>query len=74
MQVSHPTASEYLRSLLNVDLLVKRQKKYYYADSVFRYWVANIGQGIEFEHTPSHDILNKELIPQLMEQIQRLSS
>ena len=73
LRVSHQTTGEYLRSLLNVDLIVERKKKYYYVDSVLRYWVANVGQGIDIEYLPSEELLG-ELIPQLVEQIQRTSS
>lgn len=73
MRVSHQTAREYLRSLLDVDLLVQREKRYFYADPILRYWVANVGQGIDLEYLPSEELLC-QLIPRLVEQFHRTSS
>ncbi len=55
MRVSHAAASEYLRWLTEVDLLVsvtegggqKPRKHYFYRDPVLRYWVAMVTRGIE---------------------------
>jgi hypothetical protein len=37
-------ARDYLRRLMEVDLLVERAGRYFYADPVFRYWVAQTTQ------------------------------
>jgi len=55
LRVSHAAASEYLRWLIEVDLLVtttegggrKPRKRYFYRDPVLRYWVAMATRGIE---------------------------
>lgn len=47
IHVTPASASDYLRWLCEVDLLVQREKKYYYQDSVLRFWVANVIRGIE---------------------------
>jgi len=43
---------EYLRALLEVDLIVKRERQYYFRDPVLRFWVAYTGRGIELEMSP----------------------
>ena len=42
-------ARDYLRRLMEVDLLVEREGRYFYADPVFRYWVAQTTTGVAIE-------------------------
>jgi predicted transcriptional regulator len=75
LRVSHATASEYLRWLVEVDLLVtvtegggrKPHKRYFYQDPVLRYWVAMATRGVEVPpSTPPVDL------PELLEHLDRL--
>lgn len=65
LRVSHAAASEYLRWLIEVDLLItttegggrKPRKRYFYRDPVLRYWVAMATRGIEVPpSTPPVDL------------------
>lgn len=47
LKVAPGTARNYLRWLLEVDLLIEHQKMYYFRDPVLRYWIAMISRGIE---------------------------
>jgi AAA+ ATPase superfamily predicted ATPase len=75
LRVSHAAASEYLRWLVEVDLLVtttegggrKPRKHYFYRDPVLRYWVAMVTRGIEAPPAaPPVDL------PELLEHLDRL--
>jgi AAA+ ATPase superfamily predicted ATPase len=54
MNVAPPTASEYLRWLLEIDLIVKCNKRYYFEDAVFKYWLIHSTNGIEVDSMPRH--------------------
>lgn len=47
LKVTPGTARNYLRWLLEVDLLIEHQKLYYFRDPVLRYWIAMVSRGIE---------------------------
>jgi len=47
LKVTPGAARNYLRWLLEVDLLIEHQKSYYFRDPVLRYWIAMISRGIE---------------------------
>ena len=75
LRVSHAAASEYLRWLVEVDLLLtttegggrKPRKRYFYRDPVLRYWVAMVTRGVEVPpSTPPVDL------PQLLDHLERL--
>lgn len=75
LRVSHAAASEYLRWLVEVDLLVavaegggqKPRRRYFYRDPVLRYWVAMVTRGIEVPPaTPPIDL------PELLAHLDRL--
>jgi hypothetical protein len=75
LRVSHAAASEYLRWLVEVDLLLtttegggrKPRTRYFYRDPVLRYWVAMVTRGIEVPpSTPPVDL------PQLLDHLERL--
>ncbi len=51
LHVTPGTARNYLRWLLEVDLLIDQQKQYYFRDPVLRYWIAMISRGIEVTTT-----------------------
>ncbi len=60
---------EYLRALMEVDLLVKRERRYYFRDPVLRFWVAYTGRGIELEASPRPEELT-ELLQVVTERFQ----
>ena len=63
-------ARDYLRRLMEVDLLVERQGRYFYADPVFRYWVAQTTKGVAIEGFPRQEEL-KALVAGLAERFAR---
>ncbi len=63
----------YLRCLIEVDLIIEEEKKYYYRDPVLRFWVAYTGQGVEVDAFPRREDL-EGLIADLSERFQRTSS
>jgi transcriptional regulator with XRE-family HTH domain len=73
MKVTPPTASEYLRGLMEVDLIVERQKKYFFEDPVFKYWLIHSTKGIEVDSMPrSEDLWG--LIKKLDDSFQQAST
>ena len=66
-------AHDYLRRLMAVDLLVERDGRYFYADPVFRYWVAQTTKGVAIEGFPRQDEL-KGLVAGLTERFARVST
>jgi len=55
MKIMPPTASEYLRALLDVDLIVEREKGYFFEDAVFKYWLVHATKGIEVDFMPHRE-------------------
>lgn len=45
------TASDYLRWLREVDLVLEKEHQYYFRDPVLRFWVANVVRGVEVSLT-----------------------
>ena len=72
LHVSPATASDYLRWLCEVDLLVEKDKTYSYQDPVLRFWVANVIRGIEVSLN-AEPLSLKGLITHLDRQFQRVS-
>ena len=66
-------ARDYLRRLMEVDLLVERQGRYFYADPVFRYWVAQTTKGVAIDGFPRQEEL-KALVAGLAERFARAST
>ena len=66
-------ARDYLRRLMEVDLLVDREGRYYYADPVFRYWVAQTTTGAAIEGFPRQEELSN-LVAGLAERFARAST
>jgi predicted transcriptional regulator len=64
---------DYLRRLMEVDLLVERDGRYSYADPVFRYWVAQTTKGVALEGFPRQEDLNR-LVADLAERFARAST
>jgi len=52
LKVTPPTASEYLRWLLEVDIIFEQDKGYYFLDPVFKYWLNHSTRGIEVDLFP----------------------
>lgn len=53
------SVQDYLRSLLDVDLLMVRGQRYFYRDAVLRYWVAHMSRGIETDGFPNTEDLRR---------------
>lgn len=64
---------EYLRLLMEIDLIVEAEKRYYYRDPVLRFWVAHTTRGVEVDAFPRREDL-ESLIGDLSERFQRVSS
>jgi hypothetical protein len=58
---------------MEVDLLVERQGRYFYADPVFRYWVAQTTKGVAIDGFPRQEEL-KALVADLAERFARAST
>lgn len=63
----------YLRWLMEVDLIIEEEKRYYYRDPVLRFWVAYTSQGVEVDAFPRREDL-EGLVADLSERFQRVSS
>ena len=70
LRVTSGSASDYLRWLCEVDLVVEKNKAYYFRDQVLRFWVGNVIKGIEISMTAEPMDL-KGLIQRLDHQFQR---
>jgi DNA-binding Lrp family transcriptional regulator len=73
LRVSDPTAREYLRWLLEVDLIQEVEGGYAHRDPVLRFWVAHTAVGIEVGPFPKHEEV-RDLLPQLEESLQRTAT
>ncbi len=67
------SVQDYLRWLIDVDLLVFKDQRYFYRDVVLRYWVAYISRGIEVDGFPTTEDL-KRLVADLSERFARTST
>lgn len=72
LRVTSASASDYLRWLCEVDLVVEKDQAYYFRDPVLRFWVGNVIKGIEVSLTAEPMDL-KGLIHRLDHQFQRVS-
>jgi AAA+ ATPase superfamily predicted ATPase len=72
LRVTSGSASDYLRWLCEVDLVVEKEKAYYFRDQVLRFWVGNVIKGIEISLTAEPMDL-KGLINRLDHQFQRVA-
>lgn len=63
----------YLRSLLQSDLIIKHEDRYFFSDPVLKYWLAQITLGKDTELTLRPLLLN-DLIQELEEKFHRISS
>jgi hypothetical protein len=72
LRVTSGSASDYLRWLCEVDLVVEKDQAYYFRDPVLRFWVGNVIKGIEVSLTAEPMDL-KGLINRLDYQFQRVS-
>lgn len=64
---------EYLRWLMEVDLVTEEDGCYYYRDPVLRFWVAYTSRGIEVDAFPRREDL-EGLVADLAERFQRVST
>ncbi len=72
LRVTSGSASDYLRWLCEVDLVVEKDQAYYFRDPVLRFWVGNVIKGIEVSLTAEPMDL-KGLIHRLDNHFQRVS-
>lgn len=72
LRVAPASASDYLRWLCEVDLVVEKERAYSFRDPVLRFWVGNVIRGIEVSIT-SEPLDLKQLIHRLDHQFQRVS-
>lgn len=72
LRVTVASATDYLRWLREVDLVVEHDRRYYFRDPVLRFWVANVVRGVEVSLTAGPlDLAG--LIARLDAQFQRAS-
>jgi predicted transcriptional regulator len=67
------SVQDYLHSLIDVDLLVVREQRYFYRDAVLRYWVAYMSRGIETDGFPNTEDLRR-LMAELPERFTHASA
>lgn len=73
LRIAQGAVRNYLNSLLEVDIIIRKEDKYYFKDSVLRYWIAATEQEIELDEFPrQEDILS--LVHRLEEKFSRVSS
>jgi hypothetical protein len=72
LHVASATASDYLRWLCEVDLVIEKDQAYFFRDPVLRFWVGNVIKGIEVSLTAEPMDL-KGLVQRLDHQFQRVS-
>jgi len=63
LRIAQGAVRNYLNSLINVDIVTRKEDKYYFRDPILRYWVAATEQEIELDEFPrQEDILSLEEI------------
>jgi len=68
-----PAIKDALESLIRVDIILERDKRYFFIDPVLRYWIAYFELGIEVDELPrERDLIS--LLKELDEKFQRVSS
>lgn len=71
LRVTPASASDYLRWLCEVDLVVEKERAYSFRDPVLRFWVGSVIRGVEVS-TTSELLDLKQLIHRLDHQFQRV--
>ncbi len=56
---SAPVTKSIIERLMDVDIIYKKDNKFYFADNVLRLWVKLTSQGYEFEDVPDDKILDE---------------
>ncbi|MBI2542288.1 hypothetical protein HYV80_06270 [Candidatus Woesearchaeota archaeon] len=56
---SAPVAKSILERLMEVDIIYKKDSKFYFADNVLRLWLKLTSHGYEFDDVPDDKILNE---------------
>jgi len=73
LRIAQGAVRNYLNSLIKVDIIAKKDNKYYFKDPVLRYWLAATEEEIELDEFPrQEDILS--LVHRLEEKFSRVSS
>jgi hypothetical protein len=72
LRVTAGSASDYLRWLCEVDLVIEKDKAYYFRDQVLRFWIGNVIKGVEISLS-AEPVDLKRLILRLDQQFQRVS-
>ncbi len=58
---SAPVTKSILERLMEVDIIYKKDNKFYFSDNVLRLWLKLISQGYEFDDVPDDKILNEAM-------------
>ncbi len=56
---SAPVTKSILERLMDVDIIYKKDNKFYFADNVLRLWLKLVSQGYEFDDIPDDKILDE---------------
>ena len=56
---SAPVTKSILERLMEVDILCKKDNKFYFSDNVLRLWIKFVSQGYEFDEEPDDRILDE---------------
>jgi AAA+ ATPase superfamily predicted ATPase len=62
-----------LERLCDIDLIVKEDKLYYFRDPVFRYWIMNVYEGVEFDTLPGKKVL-EDMVRDIEEKFEKIST
>ncbi len=62
-----------LERLIDIDLIVKEDKRYYFRDPVFRYWIMNVYEGVEFDIMPGKRVI-EDMVRDIEEKFEKAST
>jgi AAA+ ATPase superfamily predicted ATPase len=64
------TTRNMLERLSDIDMIVREDRLYYFRDPVFRYWIMNVYEGMEFDAVPGKKVL-EDIVRDLEEKFQK---
>lgn len=67
------TTRNMLERLCDIDMIVREDKLYYFRDPVFRYWIMNVYEGMEFDALPGKKVL-EDIVRDLEEKFEKTST
>lgn len=62
-----------LERLIDIDLIVKEDKRYYFRDPVLRYWIMNVYEGVEFDTMPGKRVI-EDMVRDIEEKFEKAST